>query len=86
VVPPGCYKRKGHQEFVGPRGLQTDYKLGMPKEHCSNYKIPYLRFEWIYFSHILIEINAKADELFKEALPLPIRGFGYYEFIDGEDI
>jgi hypothetical protein len=32
------------------------------------------------------ELNTKEDELSKEALLLPVGVFGYYEFLEGEEI
>jgi len=49
-------------------------------------KFPFRSFEWISFSHILQEVNEKENSLSKEALLLPVGAFGYYEFMDGEDI
>jgi hypothetical protein len=49
-------------------------------------KLAYQSFEWIYFSHILRDHNAKDNELSKEALSLLVGAFVYYKFIDGEEI
>jgi len=49
-------------------------------------EINFKSFEWLSFHHILRELNTKADELSKEALLLPDGVFGYYEFLEGEEI
>jgi hypothetical protein len=38
------------------------------------------------FHHILHELNVNANELSKEALSLPIGAFGFYEYIEGEEV
>jgi len=48
-------------------------------------KLSYQSFECLYFNHILLELNGKANDLSKEALQLPARAFGYYEFVAGEE-
>jgi ribonuclease HI len=49
-------------------------------------KLTFQSFEWLSFHHILWKLNSKADELSKEALLLPVGAFGYYEFIEGEEV
>jgi ribonuclease HI len=46
-------------------------------------KLSFQSFEWLYFSHILRELNKKVDELSKEALSLPVGAFGLYKFFEG---
>jgi len=46
-------------------------------------KLNFRAFEQLTFHYILRELNAKADELSKEALELPSRAFGFYEFHKG---
>jgi hypothetical protein len=37
------------------------------------------------FHHILRELNAKVDEISKEALQLKRGAFGHYEYFDGTE-
>jgi hypothetical protein len=48
--------------------------------------LTYQSFEWLYFHHILRELNSKANELSKEALQLQRGAFKYYEYSDGSEI
>jgi ribonuclease HI len=49
-------------------------------------KLSFQSFEWLSFNHILCELNEKEDSLSKESLQLLVGAFGYYEFIEGEEI
>jgi ribonuclease HI len=58
-------------------------------------KLDFQSFKWLSFhhilqelntNHILRELNTKADELSKEALSLLVGAFGYYEFLEREDM
>jgi hypothetical protein len=49
-------------------------------------KISFQSFEWFSFNHILQELNDKVDSLSKEALQFLLGAFGYYEFMEGEEI
>jgi hypothetical protein len=43
-------------------------------------------FEWMYFHHILREINTKVDELSKKALDLHNGALVFYEFLNGVEM
>jgi hypothetical protein len=49
-------------------------------------KLFFQSFEWLSFNHILHELNDKENSLSKEALQLLVGAFGYYEFMEGEEI
>ena len=41
---------------------------------------------WYSCSHILHELNEKADALYQESLAHPSRVYGVYQYCEGEDI
>jgi len=88
-------QREGHQQVIDLRGLKASNRPGSRENNFQNIrltpimrdiKLNYQAFEWPSFSHILRELNSKADDLSKGALDLHNDTFVYYEYFKGVEM
>jgi ribonuclease HI len=81
-----CARKKNSTQDIRLFLIMKDIKSNFQSIRVLSFHHILRPFEWLSFHHILRELNSKANALSKEALPIPAGAFGFYKYIEGEEV